>query len=237
LKVLYVEDDRTTREYVARGLDRKGVIVDVAETVAEGHERALTGEYDVMIIDVMLPDGEGFGLLEGLRAANVTTPALFLSARGEVADRIRGFETGADDYLPKPFSLTELAARVRAVARRKGAPPNETLRVADLELDPSARTVSRDGRTIDLTTKQFALLEIVLRGASRVQTRASLLERIWGYDADRKSNVVDVQISYLRKKIDEGFGFKLIHTRPGQGYVLEDRRPGRESIGGPDDVA
>lgn len=225
MKVLYVEDDRTTREYVAKGLARKGLVVDVATTVAEGRERALTGEYDVVIIDIMLPDGEGFGLLEGLRASNVETPALFLSARGEVEDRIRGFETGADDYLPKPFALAELFARVRAVARRQGAPPNARLCVADLEMDPSARKVWRAGQAVELTSKQFALLELLLRGAGRVQSRDTVLEQVWGYSADRKSNVVDVQVSYLRKKIDEGFPFKLIHTRPGMGYVLEDRRP------------
>ena len=224
MKVLYIEDDGTTREYVARGLARKGLMVDVAATAAEGRECALTGEYDVMIIDVMLPDGEGFGLLESLRSADVQTPALFLSARGEVADRIRGFETGGDDYLPKPFALSELVARVRAVALRRGAPTNERLCVADLEMDPSAQKVWRAGRPIELTAKQFALLELLLRGAGRVQSRTAVLERIWGYSAERRSNVVDVQISYLRKKIDEGFAFKLIHTRPGLGYVLEDRR-------------
>jgi two-component system copper resistance phosphate regulon response regulator CusR len=224
MKVLYVEDDPVAREYVQGGLGTRGFTVELAETAAEGLERALGGDHDVLILDVMLPDGEGYDLLLKLREAGVDTPSLFLSSRADVDDRLRGFEQGADDYLPKPFALSELVARVQAIARRRlGASQDLKLSVADLVLDLKAQRVVRAGKAVDLPPKPFALLALLVRSAGRVVPRSTLIEGVWGADAELRSNALEVQVNHLRKLVDHPFEKKLIHTRPGVGYVLEDR--------------
>lgn len=231
VKVLYVEDDPVAREFVEKGLSARGFVVDLAGDLASATERAFGTEYDLLILDVNLPDGDGFGLLRELRSANVMTPALFLSARSEVTDRIRGLDIGADDYLSKPFAFEELVSRIRAIARRRNDdPPDGILRLADLEMDTARRRVSRAGQRIELTPKQFSLLEYLLRNAGFPLSREMIIEKVWGYGFESKSNAIDVQVNYLRKRIDRQFEPKLIHTVKGVGYVLEVR--GGETDGG-----
>lgn len=225
MKILYVEDDPIAREYVEKGLKRHGFIVDVAADAASGAELAMTGEYDLLILDVMLPDRDGFDLLKQLRSAGVTTPTLYLSARSEVKDRVTGLDTGADDYLSKPFAFSELTARIHAIARRSlDEPFDGCISVADLLFDLRRHKVWRGGQLIDLTPKQFSLLEYLLRNAGFPVSRSMIIEKVWGYGFEARSNAIDVQINYLRKKIDHGFSPKLIHTVKGVGYVLEERR-------------
>jgi two-component system OmpR family response regulator len=224
MKVLYVEDDDVSRSYVQEGLARQGLVVDVAENGALGLERATSGEYDVIVLDVMLPDFDGFELLHRLRSSGIDAPTIFLSARGEVNDRIQGLDLGADDYLPKPFAFAELLLRIRALARRRlGDPLHQRLRVANLELDLGAHKVRRGSKLIDLTPKQFALLEYLMRNAGFALTRSMIIEKVWGYGFETRSNAIDVQISYLRNKVDADFQPRLIHTVKGVGYILEDR--------------
>lgn len=223
MRVLVVEDDPRARELLGKGLAHQQFRVDLAETRAEGLERARSGAYDVLVLDVMLPDGDGFGLLEELREAGVATPVLFLSARGQVTDRLRGFKLGADDYLAKPFAFAELVARIRAVARRRPAEPGgEVLRVADVVLDPTRHQVTRAGRVLELSPRQFALLERFMRSPGVVFTRSMLIEEIWGFGFQTRSNVLDVQIKVLRDKIDRGFPVPLLRTVRGIGYALDD---------------
>ena len=224
LRILYIEDDPIAREYIRKGLSEHGYAVDVAEDAKSGIERALRDPFDLLILDVMLPDSDGFEILRSLRAKGVQTSALFLSARGEVADRIRGLNLGADDYLVKPFAFAELLARIQAVARRSLSEPDDgLLTVADLVLDLRRHAVERSGRFVDLTPKEFHLLEYLLRNAGHAVSRAMITERVWGYGFDTYSNLIDVHINHLRKKIDQDFEPKLIHTVKGVGYMLEDR--------------
>jgi len=224
VKILYVEDDPVAREFVEKGLRSRGFVVDLASDVASGFDHALGGAYDLIILDVMLPDGEGFDLLRSLRKARVTTPTLFLSARGEVRDRIQGLDIGADDYLSKPFAFEELISRIRAIARRRNDEPVDgLLRVADLEMDIARHKTWRAGQSVELTPKQFTLLEYLLRNAGFPLSRSMIIEKVWGYGFESRSNAIDVQINYLRKRIDRDFEPKLIHTVKGVGYVLEVR--------------
>jgi two-component system OmpR family response regulator len=224
MKILYVEDDPTARQYIQKGLREHGHVVDVAADGADGLERALGGAYDLVILDVMLPELDGFDVLRRMRSAGVKTPVLFLSARGEVPDRVRGLNLGADDYLTKPFAFAELLARVQALGRRHGGEPEDgILRLADLELDTRRRIARRGGERIELTAKECALLEYFLRNAGQVLSRTMITERLWGYSFDSYSNVIDVHIAHLRKKIDRAHERKLLHTVKGVGYVLEDR--------------
>jgi two-component system, OmpR family, copper resistance phosphate regulon response regulator CusR len=235
LRLLYVEEDATAASYVTRGLAWKGFVVDHAADALTGFEAALGGSYDLIISEVALPDRDGFQLLRDIRAARIGTPVLFLSARRDVGDRIRGLELGADDYLAKPFALAELVARIRAVARRTSSAPNEDepLRIADLVLDTGRWIVERRGRPIRLTRKQFALLEYLLRNAGRTLSRDRILAEVWGYGFEARSNVLDVHVAGLRARIDRDFEPKLLHTVRGLGYVLEARagRIGRASGG------
>jgi two-component system copper resistance phosphate regulon response regulator CusR len=231
MKILYVEDDPIAREFIEKGLRKHGFVVDVAPDATSGAELALTGEYDLLVLDVMLPDRDGFSLLKQLRSSGITTPALYLSARGEVTDRIKGLDLGADDYLSKPFAFAELIARIRAIARRSlDEPFDGCISVVDLLLDLRRHKVWRAGQLIDLTPKQFSLLEYLLRNAGFPVSRSMIIEKVWGYGFEARSNAIDVQINYLRKKVDHGFSPKLIHTVKGIGYVLEDRsaRPSDE---------
>ncbi len=224
LRILYVEDDATAREYIEKGLKERGYEVEVAHDAAEGLERALAGPFDLLVLDVMLPDGDGFSILEAVRERSIDTPAIFLTARGEVADRIRGLNLGADDYLVKPFAFAELLARIQAVARRTLAEPDSgQLAVADLVLDLRRHAVERGGRPIELTPKEFSLLEYLLRNQGQAVSRAMITEKVWGHGFDTYSNLIDVHINHLRKKLDQDFDAKLIHTVKGVGYVLEER--------------
>jgi len=224
MRILFVEDDPIAREYIQQALEKSRIAVDSAHDVATGSRLASTRVYDVLVLDVMLSDGDGITLLQGLRRSGIRTPALFLSARGSVADRVAGLKVGGDDYLPKPFALAELVARIQALARRRWeVPAGENLQVADLELDLGARRVRRAGRIVDLSPRQFALLECLLRNRGHAISRAMLTEDVWGHDFESRSNAIDVQINYLRRKIDRDFEPKLVHTVKGFGYILEDR--------------
>jgi two-component system OmpR family response regulator len=224
VRILYVEDDAIAREYIRRGLSEHGYTVDVACDGSEGLELAVAGEYQLVILDVGLPALHGFDLLRELRARGRSTPVLFLSARGEVQDRVRGLNLGADDYLPKPFAFAELLARIQAIARRRHDEPGDgVLRVADLELDLRAHAARRAGRDLELTAKQFTLLEYLMRSAGQVLSHTMITERVWGHSFDPYSNVIDVHIAQLRKKIDRDFSPKLLRTVKGVGYVLKEQ--------------
>jgi len=224
MKLLYVEDDPIAREYIERGLRENGFEVDVAEDGERGLALARAGGYDLLLLDVNLPLRDGFDLLRAVREAGLRTPALFLSARGDVSDRVRGLDLGADDYLAKPFAFAELVARLRAVARRHGGdtPPTRYV-LAGLELDVQRHTVHRDGRLIDLTPKEFQLLEYLMRHVGHVISRAMITEQVWGHGFETYSNLIDVHMNHLRRKIDRDFEPKLLHTVKGVGYVLDDR--------------
>jgi two-component system OmpR family response regulator len=222
MRVLVVEDNRDMGPYVRQGLREHGFAVDLVADGLQGLDFAATGVYDLLILDRMLPGCDGLDLLRRLRSRGVMTPAIFLTARGAVGDRVEGLDSGADDYLVKPFSFAELLARVRVVLRRGAEAGPPVLQVADLKLDPVARTVERAGRRIDLSAKQFALLEYLLRHAGQVVSRTMILEHVWDFEFDAVTNVVDVHINRLRNKVDRDFDRPLIHTLRGVGYVLRD---------------
>ena len=185
--------------------------------------KAMEGDYDVAVLDVDLPEVSGFELLKRLRAARVETPVLFLAAKTEVSHRIHGLNLGADDYLSKPFAFAELVARVRAIARRRGEPKKAIVTVANLSLDPARQAVFRDELRIELTPKEYKLLEYLLRHAGTVVSRAMITEKVWGYGFESYSNSIDVHVNHLRRKVDRHYSPKLIHTVKGVGYILEDR--------------
>jgi DNA-binding response OmpR family regulator len=224
LRILYVEDDATAQEYIRRGLEEHGYEVEVVSNGARGLERALEGGYDLLILDVMLPLTDGFELLRRLRARGRETRVIFLSARGEVGDRVTGLNLGADDYLRKPFAFAELLARIQAVTRRRADLPDDgILRAADLELDMRRHRVKRGGAPIDLTGKEFALLQYLMESQGYPLSRSMIMEKVWLNEFESFSNVIDVHINRLRKKIDRGFEPKLIHTVKGVGYLLGER--------------
>jgi two-component system copper resistance phosphate regulon response regulator CusR len=223
MKVLYVEDDPEALAFVSRALRESGFVVDTAGDGESGFELASAGAYDVLILDVKLPGMSGFELLRRLRRGGRDVPVLFLTAQGEVSHRIEGLELGADDYLAKPFALAELVARVRAVARRRlrlGA--EGVVRVADLVVDFERHYVERAGKRVQLTPKEFQLLEYLATNAGYVVSRSMIAEKIWGHGFESYSNAIDVHVNNLRKKVDRG-ARKLIHTVKGLGYVLEER--------------
>jgi two-component system OmpR family response regulator len=223
MKILLVEDDRRASEYLARGLRELGHVVEQAFDGDSGLATAATGSYDVLVLDRMLPKLDGLEIVKRLRAAGSGVPILILSALDEVDERIQGLRAGGDDYLAKPYHLEELAARLDALARRQGDPgPVGRLVVADLELDARARRVTRAGRKIDLTAREFQLLEFLMRHAGQVVTRTMILEGVWDYHFDPKTNVIDVHISRLRQAIDKGFERQLLHTVRGAGYTLTE---------------
>jgi DNA-binding response OmpR family regulator len=227
MNLLYVEDDPDAQQYVAKGLEERGYRVEVAGDGHRGVELGTGGAFDLIILDVSLPDQDGFDVLRSLRAAGVGTPVLFLSARGQVPDRVRGLELGADDYLSKPFAFAELLARIKAVARRRFDEPSDgQLCAGDLVLDLRRRTVERGGRRIELSPKQFRLLEYLLRHRGHVVSRDMILEHVWGLEFESFSNLIDVHINRLRKRVDRGFELRLIHTVKGAGYLLDERRVG-----------
>jgi two-component system copper resistance phosphate regulon response regulator CusR len=229
MRVLVVEDQKNVARFVAKGLREQGYAVDVAEDGADGLAMAEMARYDVIILDLMLPKVDGFEVCRTLREHGDQTPILMLTARADVATRVAGLDTGADDYLTKPFDFDEMLARVRALMRRGAReyrPP--TLSVADLELDTNAHGVRRGGREVPLTAKEFALMEYFLRNPGRVISRAEIAERVWDESFDPFSNTIEVYIARLRKKIDDESPVKLIHTRRGVGYVLEPRAEGEK---------
>jgi two-component system, OmpR family, response regulator len=221
MKLLVVEDDRETASYLVKGLGESGYTVDRAGDGREGLFLASSGGYDAMILDRMLPGIDGLSMLGALRAAEIRTPALILSALGSVDDRVKGLRAGGDDYLVKPFAFSELLARVEVLLRRGTGPSATTiLTVGDLELDLLTRSVKRCGRTIELLPREFRLLEYLMRNAGHVVTRTMLLEHVWDYHFDPQTNVVDVHVSRLRQKIDKNFDRPLLHTVRGAGYSL-----------------
>ena len=220
MRVLLVEDEEKLAALVARGLTERGDVVDVVGTGTEALVSAREGEYDVVLLDVMLPDLDGFTVCQLLRAERVWTPVLMLTARTAIGDRIAGLDSGADDYLAKPFAFQELLARMRALARRGPVPRPTELEVGDLRLDPSGRRVWRGATELSLSTREFSLLESLMRRPSQVLTRDQLLALAWGKNHDVASNVVDVYVRYLRAKIDRPFGVNTLHTVRGVGYRL-----------------
>ncbi|MFO0930148.1 MAG: heavy metal response regulator transcription factor [Gemmataceae bacterium] len=223
MKVLVIEDEAKTAAFLRKGLSENGFVVDVAITGREGLELAAGRPYDFVILDVMLPERDGWSVLTALRRAAVRTPVLLLTARDTVDDRVKGLELGADDYLVKPFAFAELLARVRTVLRRGPARLPDTLAVADLEVDLTRHRATRGGKRLDLTPKEFALLSLLIRRSGEVLTRTLIAEQVWDMTFGAESNVVDVHVRRLRAKVDEPFDRKLIHTVRGVGYVLEDR--------------
>jgi DNA-binding response OmpR family regulator len=226
MHLLVVEDDRSLADLVRRGLAQERHVVDVAHDGAEGLERAESGVYDALILDLMLPGLGGLDIARRLRADANRVPILMLTARDALHDRLKGFDAGADDYLPKPFAFEELLARLRAITRRASggadaAPESERLVVGDLVLDLRAHEATRAGRSLDLSPKEFALLEYLMRHPGQVMSRTLILERVWDYGFDSFANVVDATVRCLRKVVDEGYDTPLIHTVRGVGYKIK----------------
>lgn len=223
MKVLIVEDEHKTGDYLRQGLTEAGFTVDLVRDGLDGLHLALTESYDLAILDVMLPGRDGWAVLTGIRRAGKDMPVMFLTARDAVDDRVKGLESGADDYLVKPFAFSELLARVRTLLRRGSkAPVAQSLRVADLELDLLRRRVSRLGKRIDLTAKEFSLLELLMRRQGEVLPRSLIASQVWDMNFDSDTNVIEVAMRRLRSKVDDDFEVKLIRTVRGMGYVLED---------------
>ena len=220
--ILIVEDEKKVVGFLKKGLQEEHYTVDVAYDGEEALLLAGMNRYDVIILDIMLPKKDGMEVLKALRTQGLSTPILMLTAKDTLEDKVRGLDSGADDYITKPFAFAELLARIRALLRR-GKPTNETsLTAADLMLDPIQHKVQRGGKPIELTSKEYALLEYFLRNKGQVLTRTLINEHVWGYRFDTGTNIVDVYVNYLRSKIDRGFDKKLIHTVRGVGYVLRE---------------
>ncbi len=227
MKILIVEDEPKTGEYLRQGLSEAGFVVDLAPNGTDGLHLALHGDYDLVVLDVMLPGLNGWQVLKSLRGSGLYMPVLFLTARDRVEDRVKGLELGADDYLVKPFSFAELLARVRTILRRgRSGTEATTLRVADLELDLLRRRVTRAGKRIDLTAKEFGLLELLMRRHGEVLPRSLIASQVWDMNFDSDTNVIEVAVRRLRSKIDDGHDLRLIQTVRGMGYVLDDPKEG-----------
>jgi DNA-binding response OmpR family regulator len=220
MRALIIEDDQRAARLLARGLREERFSVDVAHSGDEGDEMASITNYDVIVLDRLLPDKDGIVVCRGLRERGVVTPILMLSAQASLEDRVAGLNAGADDYLSKPFGFTELLARIRALLRRSELSPALVLTVADLTLDPASHRVTRSGITINLTRKEYAILEVLMRHPGRVVGRAQLAERVWETEPDRLTSLIDVHIGNLRRKIEPAGTPPLIHTIRGQGYLL-----------------
>ena len=224
MKLLIVEDQAKTGQYLRQGLSEAGFTTELAADGITGQHLALTGDYSLLILDVMLPGRDGWQILQAVRSAGLDMPVLFLTARDAVEDRVHGLELGADDYLVKPFAFSELLARVRSLLRRGSSTTQEThLQLADLRLDLIRRRVERNGQRIDLTAKEFALLELLMRRQGEVLPKSLIASQVWDMNFDSDTNVIEVAIRRLRLKIDDSHEHKLIHTVRGMGYVLEER--------------
>jgi two-component system OmpR family response regulator len=223
MRILLIEDDRKIASFIVKGLKAAGYAVDHAPDGEEGLHLALTEPYDTAIVDIMLPKLDGLTLIGKMRAANVSTPVIILSAKGSVDDRVKGLQTGSDDYLTKPFAFSELLARVQALMRRAGGISEPTrLSLGDLSMNLITREVTRGGRRIDLQPLEFSLLEYLMRNAGRVVSKTMIMEHVWDYNFDPQTNVVEARMSRLRDKINRGFDRKLIQTVRGVGYVLKE---------------
>jgi len=222
MRILVVEDEKKTAAFIRKALQAEGYAVDVCGNGADALTAALTTPFDALVLDIMLPGRDGLSVLSQLRERKNATPVLLLSARGEVNERVAGLNAGADDYLPKPFIIAELVARVRALVRRGGETKSTVLRLADLTLDTVAHEASRGLEKIELTAREYRLLEFLLHNPGRICGRMSIIEKVWDYDFDPGTNLVDVYVKRLREKIDDGFEPKLLHTVRGIGYVLKE---------------
>ena len=222
MRILVVEDDKGTARFIKKGLSEEGFMTDVVSGGEEGMFMATTEIYDLIILDVMLPEINGFEVLRGIKQKGVSTPVLFLTAKDTQEDIIHGLDLGADDYLVKPFAFAELLARIRAVLRRgQTSDPTQKLIVGDLVLNRVTRQAVRNDKIIELTAKEFQLLEYMMRNAGQILTKTMILDRVWGYDFDTQSNIIEVHVNRLRAKVDKGFSTKLIHTVRGVGYVIK----------------
>lgn len=223
MRVLIIEDDKDAGDYLVKALREMGHVAELATDGEEGYALAVHADYEVLIVDRMLPKRDGLSVIGGLRAKGVETPVLILSALGQVDDRVKGLRAGGDDYLPKPYSFSELLARIEVLARRRGGRSEETVyRVGELELDRLSHRVTRGESEILLQPREFRLLEYLMKHAGQVVTRTMLLENVWDYHFDPQTNVIDVHMSRLRAKIDKGFDKPLLHTVRGAGYVIRD---------------
>jgi heavy metal response regulator len=221
MRILVVEDEQKVASFVKKGLEEEGYAVDIAADGEEGLAMALAGVHDLIVLDIRLPKLDGLQVLQALRRDTVTAPVLLLTVRATIEDKVLGLDAGADDYLTKPFAFQELVARVRALLRRRVEADPTVLQIGDLRLDPARRTVSREGERIDLTAREFALLDYFMRNPGRVLTRTMIAEHVWDYSFDTSTNIIDVYVNYLRKKIDAGRASKLLHTVRGVGYVMK----------------
>ena len=221
MRVLVIEDETKVGYFIKRALEEESYAVDLCEDGAKGLDMALATNYDLLVVDVMLPSMSGLDVLKNIRLERIHTPVLILSAQSQIDQRVKGLDAGADDYLTKPFAIDELLARVRALLRRGASESPGILQVDDLILNPATRDVTRGGQRIDLTLKEYALLEYLLRHTGRVLTRPMISEHVWNQDFDTFTNVIDVYVNYLRNKIDRGRTKKLIHTIRGSGYMLK----------------
>jgi heavy metal response regulator len=221
MRLLVVEDEKKVSSFIRKGLEEEGYAVDVAFDGKTGLRMALDQVHDLVILDINLPGLDGIGVLSELRKKHCTIPVLLLTVRANIEDKVLGLDSGADDYLTKPFAFQELVARIRALLRRQSEARKTVLEAGDLQLDPTSRTVFKATRKIDLTSKEFALLEYFMRNPGRVLTRTMIAEHVWDYDFDSMTNVIDVYVNYLRKKIDSDSELKLIHTVRGVGYILK----------------
>jgi len=222
MRLLVVEDEKKVANFIRKGLEEEGYAVDLAHDGEEGLGMALDQVHDLIILDISLPKMDGIGMLKKLRDANLKTPVLLLTVRATIEDKVLGLDSGADDYLTKPFAFQELVARVRALLRRRADTELTLLQVADLTLDPARHVVTRSGQKIELTSKEYALLHYFMQNSGRVLSRAMITDHVWNYDFDTGTNVIDVYVNYLRKKVDSGRKPKLIHTVRGVGYVLKE---------------
>ncbi|MBU5635856.1 heavy metal response regulator transcription factor [Geomonas sp. Red69] len=222
MRILIIEDEQKAANYLKKGLTENGFSADIANDGEDGLHLAMTEQYDLVILDVMLPVKGGWAIIQELRAAGKDVPVIFLSARDAVHDRVHGLELGADDYLVKPYAFSELLARIRIILRRHPLQQTELLRLADLELDLVRHKARRGGQSLDLTVKEFQLLALMLRRRGEVLSRTTISEQVWGINFDSDTNVVDVAIRRLRKKVDDPFPLKLIQTIRGVGYVIDE---------------
>jgi DNA-binding response OmpR family regulator len=230
MRVLYVEDEKKVADLVKDALERENYSVVTASDGEQGETLALSGHFDLVILDILIPKKDGLEVLRNLRAKKHSTPILLLTAKTSVQDKVKGLDEGADDYLTKPFAITELLARVRSLIRRGGSSPTAALRVGDVVLDPLTRRVRRGNKAIDLTTKEYALLEYFMRNKDKVLSRSVISEHIWGYNFDTGTNIVDVYINHLRNKIDGESEKKLFHTIRGIGYVMKETDDSSRSL-------